>query len=86
MGSDGEMSPTKHCNSKLALNENTMVLVNPTHVLRTVKFWVLFNTIAFMNGIGLLISIWVKILALTLHGEASLTKFGFVATPSLIFF
>jgi hypothetical protein len=86
MGSDGEMSPTVLCNSKLALNENTMVLFNPTHVLSTVKFWVLFTTIAFMNGIGLLISIWVKILALKLHGEASLTKFGFVATPSLIFF
>jgi hypothetical protein len=86
MGSDGEMSPTELGKRKLTLNENTMVLVNPKHVLRTVKFWVLFTTIAFMNGIGLLISIWVKILALKLHGEASLTKFGFVATPSLIFF
>jgi hypothetical protein len=86
MGSDGEMSPTGLLKGKPALNENIMVLFNPTHVLRTVKFWVLFTTIAFMNGIGLLISIWVKILALTLHREALMTKFGFVATPSLIFF
>ena len=85
MGSDGEMSAGGTIIGKSALNELTMVLVNPTHVLRTVKFWVLFTTIAVMNGIGLLFSIWVKILALRLHSEASVTKYGLVATPSLIF-
>ena len=54
---------------QLLTQESIDLHKNPKYVLKTLKFWVLFSTIALMNGLSLPFMNWFKVLTVYNFGE-----------------